>query len=57
MGIDNHTSILIRKVPAKLRNAFKALCANRGLTMNQKLIDLVADYVKDDSKHGRTKRS
>ena len=34
-------SILIKEVPAKLRDNFKAACASEGVTMRQKIMDLM----------------
>lgn len=39
----------ITDVPVDVHRKFKALCAKQGVTMNQKLLEIVAKAVKEES--------
>lgn len=39
-------SMIIRKVPEKLRRKFKALCATEGISQQDKIIELMESAVK-----------
>lgn len=41
-------SVLLRKIPVNLRDSFKAYCARRGISMQQRLLELMREDVKDD---------
>ena len=38
-------AILVKDVPDELRNLFKAICAERGTTMRESIIELMRDAV------------
>ncbi len=40
----------VRDFPIKLRRSFKAACSVEGVTMREKLIELVGKYVKRQEK-------
>jgi len=46
---ENCVSFFIRSFPRTLRDHFKAYCALRGVTMNDKLIDLVRKLLSDEA--------
>lgn len=41
--------IFVRDVPAELHARFKALCAANRMTMRKKILELVAQAIKEDS--------
>ena len=43
---DETMNMLIRDVPKDLQMAFKVRCVQEGISMNQKVIDLVREYVE-----------
>jgi len=45
-------AILVKDVPDELRNLFKAICAERGKTMREQIIELMRDTV-DNRRRGR----
>lgn len=40
------TSINVRMVPRELRNKFKSICARDGISMQDRLLQLIADDVE-----------
>jgi hypothetical protein len=42
----NKSVLFIRDLPRTLKNKFKAWCANRGVTMHDKIKELMRDTVK-----------
>src|SRR5205807_2323811 len=51
-----NTELVIRPIPISLKKAFKSLCNLRGLTMTQKLVQMIQQEVKEGShcSKGRT---
>lgn len=44
------TNIMLRGVPVDLRDGFKAYCARRGITMKQRLLELMQLDVNEELK-------
>lgn len=42
--------MLIREVPNSLHRRFKVLCVERGVSMNEKVIGLIKEYVEKQDK-------
>ena len=49
-GIITTGSMIIRDVPFALRRGFKARCAQEGVSMQAKVISLIAAYIDDTQK-------
>jgi hypothetical protein len=45
-------AILVKDVPDELRNLFKAICAERGKSMRERIIELMREAI-DDRRRGR----
>jgi hypothetical protein len=43
-------AILVKDVPDELRNLFKAICAERGKTMREVVIELMRETVENRSR-------
>lgn len=44
------TAITLKQVDAQLRNEFKAVCARRGVTMREVILELIRKEVEKDKR-------
>lgn len=48
-GPSKLTTFFFQGVPAAVKNRFKAYCARRGVTMKDKLVDLMTHCIEEDA--------
>lgn len=53
---DQMVGLFLRPIPRLLRDQFKAFCARRGITMIQRILDLIKEDIKTDTE-GVTSRA
>ena len=50
LQVQQMSELRIRDVPNNIKKAFKALCVQEDISMNQKVIELIREYL---NKHGK----
>lgn len=45
-SVDRRVAILVRNLPERIRNVFKAYCAKRGISMQDRIVELIKEDVE-----------